>query len=51
MSNYHKVYQAWQQDHEGFWAKAAGDIDWIKPWDDVLVDENGLSRWYSGSAM
>ncbi|MGI9412737.1 MAG: acetyl-coenzyme A synthetase N-terminal domain-containing protein, partial [Hyphomicrobiales bacterium] len=28
MSAYHEVYQAWQNDPEGFWAGAAAEIDW-----------------------
>ena len=49
MGRYHEVYQAWKQDPEGFWAKAADEIDWIKPWDDVLSEQNGLTRWYAGA--
>jgi len=49
MGRYHEVYQAWKQDPEGFWAKAASEIDWIKPWDDVLSEQDGLTRWYAGA--
>ena len=30
-SRYHEVYEGWKADPEGFWAKAAEDIDWVKP--------------------
>ena len=30
-SRYHEVYEGWKRDPEGFWAKAAEDIDWVKP--------------------
>ena len=32
-SRYHEVYASWKNDPEGFWAEAAKDIDWMKPWD------------------
>ena len=49
MSRYHEVYQAWQRDPEGFWAEAAGDIDWHKPWDKVFDVMDGLDRWFVGA--
>jgi propionyl-CoA synthetase len=36
MSRYKDVYQRWQSDPEGFWAEAARDIDWIRPWEKVF---------------
>ena len=37
MSRYHDVYATWQRDPEAFWAEAAYDIDWFRPWDAVLI--------------
>ena len=28
---YQDIYAAWKNDPEGFWMKAAQDIDWVKP--------------------
>ena len=28
---YREVYEDWQADPEGFWMRAAGAIDWIRP--------------------
>ena len=48
-SRYHEVYDSWKNDPEGFWAEAARDIDWIKPWDKVYDRVDGLDRWFVGS--
>ncbi len=51
MSNcYQEAYERSLQDPEGFWADAAKEIDWIKPWDRVLDDSNPpFYRWFSGA--
>ena len=49
MSKYRKVYDGWKADPEGFWAKAAAEIDWIKPWDKVFDRVDGLDRWFVGA--
>jgi len=49
-SRYHAVYETWQADPEAFWAAAARDIDWIKPWDKVFDAEAGIyGRWFAGA--
>jgi propionyl-CoA synthetase len=49
-SRYHEVYARWQADPEGFWAEAAGAIDWFKPWDRVFDAEAGVyGRWFAGA--
>ena len=39
------------RDPEGFWADAAKDIDWAKPWDKVLDDSKAphFYRWFAGA--
>ncbi len=50
MSRYHEVYRAWQTDPQGFWAAAAGAIDWITPWNQVFDDTAGVyGRWFVGA--
>jgi len=50
MSTYHEVYNSWLNDPEGFWAKAAEEIDWVKPADKVLDPDAGqYGRWFVGS--
>ncbi|WP_417772990.1 propionyl-CoA synthetase [Stappia sp.] len=49
-SRYHEIYQAWQRDPEGFWAGAAAEIDWFKPWDKVFDPELGsYGQWFAGA--
>jgi len=49
-SRYHEVYAAWKRDKEAFWAEAARDIDWYKPWDRVFDPYAGqYGRWFVGA--
>jgi propionyl-CoA synthetase len=49
-SRYHEVYQGWRRDPEAFWAKAAQDIDWFRPFDKVFDADAGVyGRWFSGA--
>ena len=51
MSNaYEDAYRWSLQDPEGFWADAAKDVDWIRPWDKVLDDaDKPFYRWFVGA--
>ncbi|PSJ59308.1 propionyl-CoA synthetase [Pseudaminobacter soli (ex Li et al. 2025)] len=49
-SRYHQVYESWKRDPDGFWAEAARDIDWFKPWDKVFDALAGVyGRWFTGA--
>jgi propionyl-CoA synthetase len=49
-SRYHEAYAHWQRDPEGFWAKAAEDIDWIAPAQKVFDSADGVyGRWFVGA--
>ena len=49
-SRYHEVYAAWKRDPEAFWAEAAREIDWYKPWDKVFDPDAGdYGRWFTGA--
>lgn len=49
-SRYPEVYASWQRDPEAFWAEAAKDVDWIKPWDAVFEPDAGVyGRWFAGA--
>ena len=48
-SQYPPIYQAWRDDPEAFWAAAANEIDWIRPWDKVFDANAGIyGRWFAG---
>lgn len=49
-SKYAETYAGWISNPEGFWADAAGAIDWFKPWDKVFCPEQGIyGRWFIGA--
>ncbi|MBO6724192.1 MAG: propionyl-CoA synthetase [Rhizobiaceae bacterium] len=49
-SRYHDTYAGWKKDPEAFWADAAAEIDWSKPWDKVFDPNQGVyGRWFSGA--
>ena len=49
-SRYHEVYESWRKDPEGFWAGAARDLVWSKPWDKVFDGAQGVyGRWFVGA--
>ncbi len=48
-SSYSDVYDAWKQDPQAFWAKAAEDIDWFRPPQRVFDPDRGVyGHWFSG---
>ncbi len=47
---YDEAYRRSLEDPEGFWGDLAADIDWSKPWDRVLDDDNPpFYRWFDGA--
>lgn len=46
-SRYAETYQAWKQEPQEFWKKAASEIDWIKS-GEAIFDPNGgqYGRWF-----
>ncbi|ACA17127.1 AMP-dependent synthetase and ligase [Methylobacterium sp. 4-46] len=51
-SRYAEVYGAWKADPAGFWAEAAGAIDWHRPADRVFDPQAGIyGRWFVGAEV
>ena len=49
-SRYHDVYRSWRDDPEAFWAKAAEEIDWVRPWAKVFDASFGVyGGWFVGA--
>ena len=49
---YETAYREWQEDPEGFWARAAEAVDWYKRWNHVLdVSRPPFYRWFSGALV
>jgi propionyl-CoA synthetase len=51
-SRFEQIYRRSIDHPEEFWAEAAAEIDWVKPWDQVL-DGSGapLYRWFTGGRL
>lgn len=50
--SYEDVYQHSIRDPEGFWAQAAAEIDWDRPWERVLDESNApFYRWFVGGRL
>jgi acetyl-CoA synthetase len=39
------------KDPESFWADAARELDWFKPWDKVLEWDCPWAKWYTGGKI
>lgn len=52
MSKYQEIHQQSLSNPEEFWGDAAAEIDWVKPWDNVLdFDAKPVPRWFSGAKL
>ncbi|SAL24696.1 acetyl-CoA synthetase [Caballeronia udeis] len=48
--NYKEVRDDWKADAPAFWANAATHVNWIKTWDEVLVEQPGHRfSWFDGA--
>ena len=49
-SRYAETYERWRRDPQGFWADAAAEIDWVRPWEKVFDPSLGVyGRWFVGA--
>lgn len=53
MEEYHKLYEESLKDPEKFWARLAGDLEWFKTWEKVMVDDfaNARHEWFVGGKL
>ncbi len=50
--NYQETYDHSMNDPQDFWAQAAADIDWQRPWNKVLDDSNApFYQWFPGAEL
>ena len=50
--DYQAVYDSWSADPQGFWARAAADVQWYEPWTSVLDDtQPPFYRWFQGAQL
>jgi acetyl-CoA synthetase len=45
------VYDEAARDPEGFWARMAGELQWIRPWDRVLDWKPPRAQWFIGGKL
>jgi len=49
---YEAIYRRSLDDPEGFWAAAAGGIDWLRKWDKVIDQtDSPLNKWFAGAEL
>jgi len=51
LEEYESLYRESIQNPERFWAKAAGELHWFKPWDKVLEWNLPWAKWFVGGKM
>ncbi|MGB6721899.1 MAG: acetate--CoA ligase [Terracidiphilus sp.] len=51
LEEYEALYRQSIEDPETFWAGAARDLDWFKPWDKVLEWNLPWARWFVGGKL
>src|SRR5262245_4690576 len=52
MGRFDDIYRRSLDEPEGFWAEAAGAVDWVEPWERVRDDSRPpFYRWFSGGRL
>src|ERR1700760_130312 len=50
-AEYEQLYRRSVEDPESFWAEAAGEIEWFRPWTTVVEDEGPDTKWFAGGKL
>jgi acetyl-CoA synthetase len=45
------IYEAARQDPEGHWARLAGELEWSRPWNQVLDWQPPHAKWFIGGQL
>ena len=45
------IYERAAADPEAFWAEQARELEWMKPWDEVLVWKPPYAQWFPGGKL
>ena len=51
LAEYEALYRRSVDDPEGFWAEAAGELDWFTPFTSVIEGEMGSATWFGGGTL
>jgi acetyl-CoA synthetase len=50
-AEYERIYRRSVEDPEGFWTKAAGELEWFAPWRAVIEGDGPETKWFTGGRM
>ena len=50
-AEYERMYRESVEDPEGFWAEAAGELEWFRPWTKVIEGEGPETKWFVGGRL
>ena len=50
-AEYERVYRRSVEDPVGFWAEAAGELEWFRPWTKVIEGEGPETKWFVGGRL
>src|SRR6201994_2345571 len=45
-AEYERIYRRSMEDPESFWAEAASELEWFRPWTKVIEGEGPDTRWF-----
>ncbi len=45
------IYEEAERDFEGFWARMAGELEWMTPWEKVLDWKPPYAKWFVGGKL
>src|SRR6516225_8906555 len=51
LEEYERMYRKSVDDPETFWAEAARELHWFKPWDKVLEWNAPWAKWFVGGKI
>ena len=51
LEQYEEMYRKSIEDPEAFWAEAAKELHWFKPWDKVLEWNLPWAKWFVGGKL
>ena len=51
MGDYQKAYNDFLADKDGFWAKMASELDWIRPWSAVKEWNYPYAKWFINAKL
>jgi acetyl-CoA synthetase len=50
-AEYERMYRRSVDDPEGFWAEAAKELEWFRPWTTVIDGEGAETKWFTGGKL